>query len=286
MCAAPRLERHRYGKRRVRLTHLDRGVSPHRFAVCTVDVALEGDFAASYTAGDNRSVVATDSMKNTVYVLAREHGVDSIERFASLLAGHFVDSYAAVDAALIEVQQERWQPIEAGGEVAASAFWRGGSELALASARCSADGLELRCGLDRLQVAKTSDSGFSDFHRDRFTTLADTEDRIFATTVSAELRGTALAASSAADDLARRDALRAALLGTFAAHRSRSVQETLHAMGTAVLDRLAEVEAVTLRLPNQHHPLVDLTPFGLDNPNCVFVGTDEPFGDIEATLVR
>ena len=283
----PTLRSHRYGKQRVRLTHLDRSVEQHRLAVLSVGIELGGDFAATYTDGDNRNVVATDSMKNTVYVLARERGVGSIEGFGALLARHFVESYAAVDAATIELEEELWAPIRLGAGEATDAFERTASELATATATLAGGKLDLVSGLERLQVMKTARSGFVDFHRDRFATLPDVADRIFATSVKARWRlepGAEVVEASGSHML--RNRIRALLVESFARHDSLSVQQTLHAMGGAVLDAIPSVAEITIVLPNQHHNLVDLSRFGLDNPNRVFVGTDEPYGQIEATLTR
>lgn len=292
---SPTLRSHRYGKQRVRLTHLDRSVTPHRLTIVAVGIALEGEFAPSYTDGDNRNVVATDSMKNTVYVFAREREpeeVASIERFGALLARHFVERYPQVEAATIELEQELWAPIATSLGATPDAFERVASELATASVRFAkgAGGtLEIVSGIDRLQVLKTARSGFVEFVTDRFRTLPDVADRILATSVRARWRLSPVAPGTSvelADHRTQRAAIRAALVETFARHESLAVQQTLLAMGAAVLERVPEVTEITLVLPNQHHLLLNLAPFGLDNPNRVFVGTDEPFGQIEATIAR
>jgi urate oxidase len=282
---SPTLRSHRYGKQRIRLTHLDRSSEPHRLTIAAVGVTLEGDFAPSYTDGDNRAVVATDSIKNTVYVFARERGVESIEALGVALALHFVDAYAQVAAARIELEEELWTPIRSAAGALPDAFERVASEVGIAAVDLDAGGLAVSSGIEQLQVLKSAHSGFSRFVRDRYTTLPDVEDRLFATSVSARWR---LAESSSApvDYRALRAEVRRLLTETFARHDSLAVQQTLHAMGAAVLASLPGIAEITLVLPNQHHLLANLAPFGLDNPNCVFVGTDEPFGQIEATLVR
>jgi urate oxidase len=282
---SPTLRSHRYGKQRVRLTHLDRSTEPHRLTIVAVGIALEGDFAESYTAGDNRKVVATDSMKNTVYVLARERGVESIEAFGVALARHFVERYVQVDAARIELEEELWAPIALPAGAAPDAFERTASELGTASVALVGGELEVVSGIDGLQVLKSSHSGFVDFVADRYRTLPDVADRLFATSVRVSWR-LASGAAELADHRALREEIRTILVQTFAVHHSLAVQQTLHAMGSAVLEGVSEVAEITLVLPNQHHLLVHLAPFGLDNPNRVFVGTDEPYGQIEATLSR
>lgn len=282
---SPTLRSHRYGKQRIRLTHLDRSTEPHRLTIAALGVVLEGDFGASYTAGDNRDVVATDSIKNTVYVFARERGVESIEALGVALVLHFVDTYAQVAAARIELEEEIWTPIRADGGALPDAFERVASEVGLAAVDLDAGGLAVSSGIEQLQVLKSARSGFARFVRDRYATLPDVDDRLFATSVSARWR-LAEGASTAVDYRALRADVRRVLTETFGRHDSLAVQQTLHAMGEAVLESCAAIAEITLILPNQHHLLANLAPFGLDNPNCVFVGTDEPFGQIEATLVR
>ena len=142
-------------------------------------------------------------------------------------------------------------------------------------------GARIVSGLTHLVVLKTAESAFSGFPRDQFTTLPDTEDRVLATSITASWtyrEGTT--------DFGAREPIRAALLDTFATHKSRSVQHTLYAMGEAALAASADATEITLALPNRHHLLVDLEPLGLDNPNEIFVATDQPFGLIEATVRR
>ncbi|MEO7794380.1 MAG: factor-independent urate hydroxylase, partial [Thermoanaerobaculia bacterium] len=254
---SPTLLSHRYGKQKIRLTHLDRSTEPHRLTIAAVGVTLEGDFAASYTAGDNREVVATDSIKNTVYVLAREHGVESIEEFGVALARHFVGTYATVAAARIDLEEEIWSPIRAGAESFPDAFERVASETGTASALLGADGLVLTSGIEDLQVLKSSHSGFVDFVRDRYTTLPDVDDRLFATSVGARWR-LADGASGDVDFRTLRAGVRQVLVESFARHDSLAVQQTLHAMGIAVLDRFTTVAEINLVLPNQHHLLANL----------------------------
>ena len=136
-------------------------------------------------------------------------------------------------------------------------------------------------GLTNLVVLKTTESAFSGFPRDEFTTLPETRDRILATSMTA-----AWTYRPGATQFGARHRIRAALLETFAVHDSESVQHTLYAMAEAALAACQDILDITLTMPNRHHILVDLKPFGLDNPNEVFVATDQPFGLIEATVRR
>ena len=264
----------RYGKSRVRLVKVRRAASGHEIVDLTVDVQLEGAFEDVYVNGDNASCHATDTMKNTVYALARCESIDHAERFALRLADHFIakPAVARVRVSAVEHPWSRLHP---------HAFVQPGGEHWTTVVTRDAERVEIVSGLANLVVLKTADSAFSGFPRDAYTTLPETDDRILATSITASWTY-----RSADADFSARHRIRAALLDTFAAHVSRSVQHTLYAMGEAALGACPDITAITLALPNRHHLLVDLTPFGLDNPSEIFVATEQPFGLIEATVTR
>ncbi len=270
----------RYGKSRVRLVKVNRSRDPHEITDLTIDVQLEGDFEAVYVDGDNGACVATDTMKNTVYALARHEPIDHVEAFGMCLAEHFV-ALPAVTRARISAVEHRWERLSAEGRPHPHAFIQPGGEQWTAVVTRDDRGAGVRSGVTNLIVLKTTDSAFSGFPRDGYTTLPDTEDRVLATSVTASW-----VYRPGTTDFAARESIRTALIETFAAHDSRSVQHTLYAMANAALAACGDVTEITLTLPNRHHLLVDLTPFGLDNPNEVFVATDQPFGLIEATIRR
>jgi urate oxidase len=255
----------------------------HEIRELTVDVRLEGDFDASYTIGDNRRVIATDTMKNVVYALAHGRPAEAIEDFAAALAGHFVEAHTHVEAATVRLAEHPWHRIEVGGAASPHAFVGGGGESRTTAVRRDRDGLRVESGLDGLQVLKTTGSGFAGFLRDAYTTLPETTDRIFATEVQA--RWIYKDGATVDWDPAHRS-VRTALLECFAVHESLSVQQTLHAMGEAALGASEAMEEITLTMPNKHRILVDLERFGRSNINEVFVATHEPFGIITGTLRR
>jgi len=274
----PELSWNRYGKSRIRLVKVRRRRDD--IVDVTLDVQLEGAFDAVYVDGDNRSCLATDTMKNTVYALARRDPIDHVEAFALRLADHFITK-PAVSRVRISAVEQPWSRVSSNGGPMRHAFVqnRAGDWTTLVTR--DARGCEIVAGLTNLVVLKTADSAFTGFPRDEFTTLLDAEERILATsmTVSWKYRpGTT--------DFSVRDAVRTVLVETFASHLSLSVQHTLYAMGEAALAACADIAEITLTLPNRHHLLVDLQPFGLDNPNEVFVATDQPYGLIEATIAR
>src|SRR5579871_5166196 len=268
------LTANRYGKSRIRLVKVDRTREAHELIDLTIDVQLEGAFDRVYTHGDNAACLPTDTMKNTVYALARTHRIDHVELFLMQIADHFLGQ-RGVSRVRVAAQEQPWH------RLSAHAFEHANAERWTAAVTRSVDAIEIVSGLENLVLLKTTDSAFSGFPRDQFTTLAETRDRILATAVSARWRY-----GAAESDFAARARIRSALAETFAAHRSESVQHTLDAMGRAALAAAADVAEITLTLPNRHHVLVDLAPFGLDNPNEVFVATDQPYGLIEGTLRR
>jgi urate oxidase len=270
----------RYGKSRVRLVKLRRSREPHEIVDLTIDVQLEGAFEAVYVAGDNATCLATDTMKNTVYALARQDPIVTVESFALRLAGHFIATPHVARVRLSAIEH-RWDRLALNGRPHPHAFVQAGGEQWTAVVTCDRQQREVVSGLTSLVVLKTTDSAFTGFPRDAFTTLPETTDRILATSVTACWRY-----ASASADFSARDRIRTALVETFAAHDSRSVQHTLYAMGEAALAACDEIVEITLSLPNRHHLVVDLTPFGLDNPNEIFVATDQPYGVIEATIRR
>lgn len=282
----------RYGKSRVRLVKVRRpsapsdavrasgADAPHQLVDLTIDVQLEGAFDAVYVDGDNASCLATDTMKNTVYAIARQDPIDHVESFAQRLAAHFVAKPHVVRAR-VSADEHQWLRLSAGGRPHPHAFLQPGGEQWRAAVTHDANGSRVTSGLTNLVVLKTTDSSFSEFPRDEFTTLPETEDRILATSVTASWTYRA-----GVTDFAARNRVRQALLETFATHISRSVQHTMYAMGEAALAACADLVDITLSMPNRHHLLVDLGPFGLENPNEIFVATEQPFGLIEATIVR
>lgn len=271
-----------YGKSAVRLVKVDRLGARHELHDLTVEVQLQGDFEPAHTAGDNKGVLPTDTMKNTVYVLARQGAVSPPEAFAERLARHFLDACPAARVAVVALAQHGWDRADVGGAAHEHAFVRGPAERRLATVSLDAKGARHEAGLEGLGLLKTADSGFAGFLRDGYTTLQDTHDRILATEVEARW---SYERSPGDYDLAW-TAVRASLVEAFAGHHSASVQHTLYAMGQAALARVPEIAEIRIVLPNRHHLLVDLAPFGLDNPNEIYLATGEPFGRIEAVVAR
>jgi urate oxidase len=276
-----RLGRNRYGKAGVRLVKVDRRSDRHSLRDLTIAVSLQGDFVEAHVSGDNARILATDTMKNSVYGLALEHLDKSIEDFGIFLGNHFMKS-APIEKARIKIQEHMWRRIPVAGEDHDHSFVRAGSEVRTARVTISGDRVDVRAGIRGLNILKTTKSGFVGYIKDSFTTLPETTDRIFATSLNAEW----VYAAGSHDYDALWASARAGIEETFAQHDSLSVQHTLYAMGEEVLKRCAPVQRVRFALPNKHHLLVDLSRFGLQNRNQIFVATREPFGLIEGEIVR
>jgi urate oxidase len=277
---APELSWNRHGKCRVRLVKLRRSRDPHELVDLSIDVQLEGAFEHVYVDGDNRLCLATDTMKNTVYALARRDPIEQVECFAIALADHFIQ-YPGVSRVRISVTEHQWSRLQVNGRPHPHAFVQPGGEHWTTRVDRDVQGTEVVSGLADLSVLKTTDSAFTGFPRDEYTTLPETSDRILATSVAATWKYRA-----GTTEFGAREQIRTALVEAFAVHMSQSVQHTLYAMAAAALTACGEITEITMRLPNRHHLLVDLAPFGLDNPNEIFVATDEPYGLIEATVRR
>ncbi len=280
---SPTVQTQSYGKSEVRISRVTRDGSRYGFIDLSISIALEGDFNASYAAADCSLIVATDTMKNTVYVLASRLGVTSMEHFAHLLAKHFLGHYAHVTKASIRCVEIPWQRMNFSGQPHDYAFVGHGSERYTCSCVLHSDGrVEMSSGLFGLQVLKTTGSEFCNFYRDEYTTLPDAADRIFATSIQA----TWPCPHWDADWSKARQDIRSAFFDVFANVHSKSVQHTMYEMSRAAFVVCPLIDEISIRLPNQHHLLANLTPFGLENPNEVFVPTAAPYGDISATFGR
>jgi urate oxidase len=278
-----RLGENRYGKSRVRLSRITRRGDRHDFNEWSVRVLLHGDFDTSFTEADNSKLLPTDTMKNTVYSIARGSKAVTIEEFAMELGDYLLGNNPQVAKASVEVEESAWERIVIDGEPEATTFKLGGPELATVHAVREQNGTwAVTSGIDGLTILKTTKSEFTGYIQDKLTTLKPATDRIFGTRATA-----AWDYSAAAPDFADvRARIVAALLKVFADHHSMSVQHTLFDMGKAALDAAPEIARIQLTMPNLHHLLADLSPFGQDNPNHIFVPIDEPHGYIEATIER
>ncbi len=277
-----------YGKAETRVVRIYRDTDRHEIRDLHVSTALRGAFAAAYLAGDQANVLPTDSQKNTCFAYARSHGVGAIEDYALTLAGHFAQDIEPVTAAQVAVDEYRWERVAVHGVPHAHTFVRAGHEVRTTTVTVEAGeageagGRWVISGLRDLIVLKSTGSEFAGFLTDRYTTLAETDDRILATSLTARWR-------YAGTDVAWDEAfaqVRQILLERFAVLHSKALQQSLWEMGSAVLAAREDIAEIRLSAPNKHHFLVDLTPFGLDNPGEVFYAADRPYGLIQCAVGR
>ena len=277
---------HQYGKAENRVVRIYRDTPRHEIRDVTVSTALRGDFAAAHLVGDQSNVLPTDSQKNTCFAYAKEKGIGEVEDYALDLARHFVDDVASVSGARIEVQELAWQRISVDGREHDHSWVRPGPEVRTTVVTVDGTGDDQQTwvvsGLRDLTLLKSTGSEFHGFLKDDYTTLAETHDRVMATSLVARWRYGRLDV----DWGASYDAVRATLLRTFATVHSLALQQTLWEMGQAVLTAHPEIAEIRFSAPNKHHFLVDLQPFGLDNPGEVFIAADRPYGLIECSVGR
>jgi urate oxidase len=272
-----------YGNASVRLLRVLRQEGRHDIKELTVTIRFEGDFEAAHTKGENKRILPADTMKNTVYALARQYPVEAVEDFALHLIEHFLTYNEQVSRVRIRALENPWSRIPHGTKPHAFAFMRASEpEKRTAILSGTREGISIRAGIQDLEVMKTTKSAFEGFLRDPYTTLKENGDRILATTIRAEW----LYEGDEIEFSPLWHSVRQTLLETFAEHESKSLQHTLYAMGEAVLATFDHIREIHLSLPEKHFDLVDLSPFGMDNSAEVFLPAEEPQGLIEATLRR
>jgi urate oxidase len=278
-----KLQDNRYGKSRVRLVRVKRHGGVHDFREWSVEVLLRGDFASCFTDGDNSQILPTDTMKNTVYSLARDSRARSMEEFAKELAEFLLRRNSQVTSAEVSVSEKPWEHLKTQGKPHPTTFVQTSGERQVTTVSRNEDGeCRVISGLENLVIMKTADSAFAGYTKDTLTTLPESRDRLFGT--AAWSRWSYV--SPDADFNFLRAQIRGELLDVFAEHKSESVQHTLYAMAEGVLNKVSAVEEIELRMPNLHCLPVDLSRFGQDNPNEIFVPIDEPHGYIEARISR
>lgn len=274
------LAHNRYGKRDVRLVKVTPRDAYHVLQELNVTVLLTGDFASTYLTGDNSPVLPTDTIKNTVYALAREHELETIEHFAIDVSRHFQERLEHVDTVSVEIAESLWQRMTVDDKPHPHAFTGSTVEKATCAVLNTAEGITVHSGIRDLVILKTTGSGFANFLKDEYTTLEETDDRLLGT----DLLATWLYRSTDVPFGEHRQTIRKTLLDIFADHESDSLQNTLYEMGKAVLGRVPDVADIYLSMPNRHNLLVDLSPFGQENPNRIFLPINEPAGLIEGYL--
>jgi urate oxidase len=272
-----------YGKSRVRLAKVKRDANRHDFREWTLEILLKGDFESCFAEGDNSRILPTDTMKNTVYSLARTSSAECMEEFGKELIVFLLAHNPQVSAARVTASEKAWEHLNTGGKQHSFTFVQSSSECQTTELVATRDAIpSVHAGLENLVILKTTKSEFVGFLKDSLTTLPEVTDRLFGTAVRARWKYS----SPSVAFVSLRTRVREILLNVFSGHTSKSVQHTLYAMGESVLAHVPEIEDIELTLPNKHYLLVDLSRFGQDNPNEIFVPIDEPHGYIQARIRR
>jgi len=278
----------RYGKAEVRLMHVDRTTPVHVITDVNITSQLIGDFSATFLTGANDRIIATDTQKNTAYALARKDGISTIEEFALRLARNYVGTYDYVTGARMEIEQYSWDRIPTAAGPHDHSFVKGSGAIRTTLVRKDRNSETVISGIRDLVVLKSTGSEFHGFPDVPYTSLVETDDRVMATSVTARwVYGNGDSGPAPQLDWdAVFHSVRSILLEQFALVHSLSLQQTLFAMGRTVLALHPEIGEIRMSMPNIHHFLVDLSRWGLDNPNQVFFAADRPYGLIEAAVVR
>ncbi|MFD4430258.1 factor-independent urate hydroxylase [Nocardia sp. NPDC058497] len=277
----------RYGKAENRVVRFYKENARHEIRDVNVSTTLRGDFAAAYIEGDQRHVLPTDTQKHTAFVFAKKPGLDTVEDYAIALAKHFVDTVEPVSSARIDVDSYGWQRVSVHGNEHDHTWVRRGPEVRTAAVTVAGAGDARQTwvigGIKDLVLLKSTGSEFADFLTDEYTTLAPTHDRVLATSLIVRWR---FAEIGGFDWDEVYDGIRATLLELFATTYSKALQQTLYAMGNAVLERFPVLSEIRLSAPNKHHFEYDLAQFGIENSGEVCWAADRPYGSIHATLQR
>jgi urate oxidase len=282
----------RYGKSETRVVRVVRDSARHEIRDRNVSTALRGDFLEAHESGDQSHVLPTDTQKNTVFAYAAGHGAAAAEDYAIAVADRLLEACPHATSAQVRVEEYAWDRVPVGGAGHDHSFLRRGTETRTCAVTVEGRGADRRLhvlsGLTGLTVLKSTGSEFKGFLKDRYTTLAETDDRVLATSLTAWWRWAPAASAQpgSRDWDAAYDGVRAGLLETFATTYSHALQETLYLMGSAALAAHPDLAEIRFSAPNKHHFVVDLSPFGIDNRDEVFHADDRPYGLIEAQVRR
>lgn len=282
------ISKNNYGKSGIRVLKVRRDSKIHEIKELTVSVQLDGDFETVHTKGDNTKVLPTDTMKNTVYALAKDQPVNTIEEFGTYLAKYFLENNEQVSNTEIEIEEKLWNRIMIDNKDSKNkqphdhSFVSAGNEKWTVRITADKNNVSVVSGIKDLLVLKTTGSGFENYVKDKFTTLKETSERVFSTSVKAMWKYADLDVNY----VSVRSIIRNTILETFAEHHSLSVQQTLYEIGKNVIQTVNDVSEISLTMPNKHYLLFNLGQFGMENNNEIFIPTDEPYGLIEATVCR
>jgi urate oxidase len=271
-----------YGKGRVRIMRIHRDGDRQDVSQLNIKAMLQGDFARAYTDADNSTSTSTDTIKNIVNVVARENVSLSTEEFCQVLAKRYLDLYPQVTSATVTAHETKWNRLSIGGKPHPHSFTLDSNGKPFVEVMTTRTSSTMKSGIDGFTFMKSTESGWENFFKDKYSTIKPTHDRMCATAMVASWKWSSKPANYAETNKTILDKL----IEVFATTYSPSVQNSLFHMGEAALAAVPEISEISMACPNIHYILMDLSAFGLDNNSQVFLPTDEPHGQIECTVGR
>ena len=271
-----------YGKGRVRVMRVFRDGERQEVRELTVRAMVEGNFSGAFTDADNSTSLCTDTVKNVVNIVARGELATGTEDFCKAVAKRLLERYDSVEKATVTGHETVWKRLSFDGTPHPHAFTLDANGKPFAKVVMTDIDTSVKSGVSGFTFLKSTQSGWMNYIKETYTTLPETDDRIAATSMEASWRWNARPANYAKSNALILDTM----LKVFATTYSYSLQDSLYRMGMAALEAVPEISEISLACPNKHYILANLTPFGMDNPNHVFVATDEPHGQIECTVGR
>ncbi len=271
-----------YGKGRVRIMRIRRDGDRQDVSQLNVKAMIEGDFARAYTDADNSTSVSTDTIKNVVNIVARENTGLSTEEFCVVLSQKYLETYPQISGVKITAHETKWTRLSIDGTPHPHSFLLDSNGKPFVEVAATRDGMAMSSGIDGFTFMKSTQSGWENFYKDKYSTIQPTADRMCATSMVASWKWTGKPASYTAANKTILDTL----LKVFATTYSPSVQNSLYHMGEAALAAVPEISEISMACPNIHFILMNLSAFGMDNNNDVFLPTDDPHGQIECTVGR
>lgn len=272
------LGQNQYGKAENHVVRVNRDTDRHEIRDLVVTSQLRGDLEAVHTEGDNAHCVPTDTQKNTVFAFAQKHGIDSPEALLLQLADHFTGEFEWITGGRWAAQEHAWNRIDDHDHC----FVQNKDEVRTAVVVAEGGSRTVISGFKDLTVLKSTESGFTGYPKDQYTTLPETEDRIMSTDVATRWRYN----STDVDFDAVYEDVKRIILSKFTDHYSRALQETLYLMGRAVIEAHPEIDEIKFSCPNKHHFVYNLDFCGVENDKETHWAADRPYGLIEATIQR
>lgn len=282
------IEENHYGKSCVKLAKVFKNGNVHDIKEFVVNIQLYGDFKDAYTKPCNSKVVPTDTMKNTIYVLAKQYPMNNSVEFGIDVTNYFLNKFSHISKVSVHITEVLWSRVILENN---QPHTHGFVDKQTHTQKChivnNRRNVEARVGVDNLQILKTRGSSFENYLVDEYTTLKPARDRIMAT------KGIVYWTYDSSFDLKSIDhneifrRVKQITVETFVSHdESQSVQHTMNLVAENVLKSIKEIHNIELNFPNSHYLLSMIENFGLQNDNEIFIPAPEPYGDIHLSVSK